>query len=486
MPPVCVCRKGMENNGATFVIDSNSMQYVLASMGITSANVPVENDIASANMPSLEGAAALENGRERKTLLHHQLVVVPVVVGIISVAVMLMMSTIVCGNDYHNENKGVFSVDDNDNDSGPKTLASLLNISHTLLHLFPDLFLQRKEKSSSRRDAILSLVPSLIGGGAKKREGTEARGASAAPPDVHLIYIADAYIRKPSLFGRRRDSASSNVSSSRNSYSFFCWRRDADAENAIMLLQQCQTYHYSRWTGGCRGRHKSSSSSSEIFLEDVISGKVVKKVSVLTSLAYGQEPWRNPVAQFLASVEGKVPEDWHLHEFHEAVLKVCEDTERSSSSMQNIFRADDMLVPSRICGLARSPKRALTIGGILRLARLVEDSAAGDLPLQDYSSVFEQNSEQNLLLILDEMSDGSMLPMFARDESLLQQVAKKSANAVTVSAVVLLSRHLVGMLMDQCKRRQGLKCGNCPAEMMTNMTSAKGNDERICMFVKSG
>lgn len=89
----------------------------------------------------------------------------------------------------------------------------------------------------------------------------------------------------------------------------------------------------------------------------------------------------NHMATFLKKVNAdKVPEDWHIEAFGNALSKACDQVRKKSASMMHWANFDDILVPNRLCSMAdrillthsssssaTSKGPAATIGSMLRL-----------------------------------------------------------------------------------------------------------------------
>ena len=100
----------------------------------------------------------------------------------------------------------------------------------------------------------------------------------------------------------------------------------------------------------------------------------------------------------------------------------------------------------------------------------------GLLPLREYSDVFNVHKKvRNVLYVIEETSDGSVLPLFARDEGLLPSLFS-SDDGQGIGVVVATPNQLVkNMLMDQCGRlRKLIRCRECPDNVcLLKTTSGK-------------
>ena len=211
-------------------------------------------------------------------------------------------------------------------------------------------------------------------------------------------------------------------------------------------------------------------------------------------------PWKNPLAKFVGSQSSEDSEDWHMLEFWDALVQACRAVDAQQQRVNHHFAktatttVEDVFVPSRICSMVTAPSRTgATLRGVARLARLVEDSRDGILPLREYSNhlissvaqtVLSTEKEVPHLYVLDETSDGgstSMLPMFARDEGLLPALffQEAAAAAIRIGIIVITNRgnaRLLTMLMDICKRT-GLQCAACPAGVCVAAEKETGSEK---------
>lgn len=178
----------------------------------------------------------------------------------------------------------------------------------------------------------------------------------ASHAKVQVLYVADAYAMSPA------DSVDAAYSMEGRHYemcSVYCCRPDRDGnERFAWLLGQA-------------------------------AGRSSIQLSVVSSATL--PPSRGAMATFLKGVHGiRVPEDWNLHGFQDALAKSCHQVQQAkqlymqhpqgggtSSTSTSTF--DDALVPSRLCssfsvapGESTAPRAAAqptTIGSLLRLVQ---------------------------------------------------------------------------------------------------------------------
>lgn len=108
---------------------------------------------------------------------------------------------------------------------------------------------------------------------------------------------------------------------------------------------------------------KYNANHGSIFPGIVLHQDPFVKLRVAGAL-YDPAPWRNPVAKFLKSKEwalDKLPEDWDLKAFEDAVTEACAGVDSEKQRLQSqMIEADDVLVPSRLCSMAsRYPSKIL-------------------------------------------------------------------------------------------------------------------------------
>lgn len=124
----------------------------------------------------------------------------------------------------------------------------------------------------------------------------------------------------------------------------------------------------------CRGE----AASATLFLPPWLQHQEHQQLSaVATSLLLSPQQ-QQPMAKFLSSMQGKVPEDWHLKAFQEAMASSCSSTAKQQAILLQkhspwLARVDDALVPSMLCSAfllqeehpSSTPQHA-TLGRLLR------------------------------------------------------------------------------------------------------------------------
>jgi hypothetical protein len=162
-----------------------------------------------------------------------------------------------------------------------------------------------------------------------------------------------------------------------------------------------------------------------------------KKLSILAPLA---DP--STMEAFLASHNVQDSDAWNLQEFRKALHGACDSIlsqKQQATTIQEIVVVDDVLVPSRLCRLANAS--SLTLGGIVRLAELVQDSWEGNLPLVDYSSVFEKSLPEEtwrlfVIVISDSNEDEAILKLKRWTAAMFSEVVGTTTTKKKVAAVV--------------------------------------------------
>lgn len=159
-----------------------------------------------------------------------------------------------------------------------------------------------------------------------------------------------------------------------------------------VIYMQRKDWKKSRKKGGqcTRGNalHPASSSSSLLLLssswpsslssggaeeEGTKKSIVKKKLSILAPVV---EPATLPRFMERQESSGKEPEGWHLQEFRDALQRACRSIGSSSAAVAAVAQlvdevnVDDVLVPSRLCRMAN--ETSLTLGGIARQVFFVD------------------------------------------------------------------------------------------------------------------
>lgn len=160
-------------------------------------------------------------------------------------------------------------------------------------------------------------------------------------PQVHLLYMADAYVTQQQM--QQADAAA--------------------AGRAPVFFLMCRVYC-------CRQKSAMAGASAEQQLLPVMAqynwlkqlhhASEEKSLKVSTIASAASPPSEHPMVQFLHAMQGKVPEDWHLQGFRDALARSCEHLSMMGTSF------DDALVPSRLCSSTAPSPTGATIGNLLR------------------------------------------------------------------------------------------------------------------------
>ena len=108
-----------------------------------------------------------------------------------------------------------------------------------------------------------------------------------------------------------------------------------------------------------------------------------------------------------------------------------------------------------------------------RLAKLVEDSWNG-LPALMSRGYKDSSSVEKNVLILDEHSDGSVMPFFLRDENIFDSIKQKLFSG---GVIAVMEKNILNQFNNSFFNKVSMNVDECPVNVCNFDTTQK----RICI-----